>query len=259
MTEHTGSLLQAEEPPAWRTPQQSGHSAFLLICDHAGSRIPRVLGTLGLPVAERHRHIAWDIGAAGLTTLLAARLDAWAILQTYSRLVIDCNRAPGSPTSIVALSERTKIPGNEALSDVDARRRAQEIFWPYHERIGQELDLRARQSRSPILVSVHSFTPTYLEIVRPWHVGVLYREPRFARLVMQGLRSESGIVVGDNEPYALSDSSDYSVPMHAERRGIAHVEIEVRQDLIADESGQVAWADRLEGVLRSAEKSLNRQ
>jgi len=217
-----------------------------------------VLGTLGLPVAERQRHIAWDIGAAGLTTLLAERLDAWAILQTYSRLVIDCNRAPESPTSIVALSERTKIPGNEALSDLDARRRAQEIFWPYHERIGRELDLRARQNRSSILVSMHSFTPTYLEVARPWHVGVLYREPRFARLVMQGLQAESGIVVGDNEPYALSDSSDFTVPIHAERRGIAHVEIEVRQDLIADESGQTEWADRLAAVLRSAEISLNR-
>jgi len=230
----------------------------MLTCDHAGCRIPRVLGTLGLPVAERHRHIAWDVGAGGLTTLLAERLDAWAILQTYSRLVIDCNRAPESPTSIVALSERTKIPGNEALSDLDARRRAQEIFWPYHERIGRELDLRARQNRSSILVSMHSFTPTYLEVARPWHVGVLYREPRFARLVMQGLQAESGIVVGDNEPYALSDSSDFTVPIHAERRGIAHVEIEVRQDLIADESGQTEWADRLAAVLRSAEISLNR-
>jgi len=251
-------LLQADEPPVWRTPRQLGHSAFMLTCDHAGCRIPRVLGTLGLPVAERHRHIAWDVGAGGLTTLLAERLDAWAILQTYSRLVIDCNRAPESPTSIVALSERTKIPGNEALSDLDARRRAQEIFWPYHERIGRELDLRARQNRSSILVSMHSFTPTYLEVARPWHVGVLYREPRFARLVMQGLQAESGIVVGDNEPYALSDSSDFTVPIHAERRGIAHVEIEVRQDLIADESGQTEWADRLAAVLRSAEISLNR-
>ena len=257
MTEHPGSLLQADEPPAWRTLKQSGHSAFVLTCDHAGYRIPRVLGTLGLPVAEWHRHIAWDIGAAGLTALLAERLDAWAILQTYSRLVIDCNRAPGSPTSIVALSERTKIPGNEALSDVDARRRAQAVFWPYQERIGQELDLRARQNRSVILVSVHSFTPTYLGVARPWHVGVLYRKPSFARLVMQGLQAESGIVVGDNEPYALNDSSDYTVPVHGERRGIAHVEIEVRQDLIADESGQAAWADRLAAVLRSAEKSLN--
>jgi predicted N-formylglutamate amidohydrolase len=258
VTEHTGSLLQADEPPAWRTLKQSGHSAFVLTCDHAGCRIPRVLGTLGLPVAERQRHIAWDIGAAGLTALLAEQLDAWAILQTYSRLVIDCNRAPGSPTSIVALSERTKIPGNEALSDVDARRRAQAIFWPYHERIGQELDLRARQNRFPILVSMHSFTPKYLEVVRPWHVGVLYRKPWFARLVMQGLQAETGIVVGDNEPYALSDSSDYTVPVHAERRGIAHVEIEVRQDLIADESGQAAWADRLAAALRAAENLLDR-
>jgi predicted N-formylglutamate amidohydrolase len=258
VAEQADSLLQADEPAVWRTLRQSGHSAFVLVCDHAGCRIPRVLGTLGLPVAERQRHIAWDIGAAGLTTLLAERLDAWAILQTYSRLVIDCNRAPGSPTSIAALSERTRIPGNEALSDLDARRRAQAIFWPYHERISQELDLRAALNRPSILVSMHSFTPTYLEVARPWHIGVLYRQPRFARLVMQALQAESGIVVGDNEPYALSDSSDFSVPTHAERRGIAHVEIEVRQDLIADESGQAAWADRLAVVFQSAEILLNR-
>jgi predicted N-formylglutamate amidohydrolase len=196
------------------------------------------------------RHIAWDIGAAAIATRLAAALDAFTVLQTYSRLVIDCNRRPGIPASIVRISEATRIPGNETVTVEDAAAREREIFRPYHDRIRTELDARQRQGRPSILISVHSFTPTFHGTARPWHAGVLYnRDPRLAVELLRHLRAESGLVVGDNEPYAAGDLTDYTIPEHGEKRGLLHVGIELRQDLVAAEPGQSEWAERLARVL----------
>jgi predicted N-formylglutamate amidohydrolase len=212
--------------------------------------MPRKLGFLGVHAEDMLRHIAWDIGAAGVAIKLAAALDAFAILQTYSRLVIDCNRRPGIPTSIVRISEATRIPGNEAVTIEDAVAREREIFRPYHDRIRTELDARQAQRRRTILISVHSFTPTFHGTPRPWHAGVLYnKDPRFAAELLRHLRAEPGLVVGDNEPYAVGDTTDYTIPEHGERRGIFHVGIELRQDLIATENGQAEWTQRLARVL----------
>jgi predicted N-formylglutamate amidohydrolase len=249
----TDSLLFPDEPPACITLGTPNGLPFLLVCDHAANCIPRRLGTLGLSHAERQRHIAWDIGAAGVIRHMAARLGVFAILQSYSRLVIDCNRDPRVPTSIAAMSEDTPIPGNQNLSQAEREQRIAEIYRPYHDRIAAELD-RRRTARIPtLLVAIHSFTPVYRRIARPWHVGMLYnRDNRLALAMMELLRAEGGLVVGDNQPYAVSDESDYTIPVHAEKRSLPYGEIEIRQDLIADDAGQAEWAERLSRLLTIA-------
>ena len=246
-------ILAPDEPNPVLVSNADGTSPFFIACDHAGRIVPRSLGTLGLPVHEYDRHIAYDIGAWGVSLLLSEALNAPAIGQLYSRLVIDCNRAPGVPTSIVEVTELTPIPGNVGLSPADRDARAREIFWPYQNRI-QAL-LNARASRPTVLIAMHSFTPSFKDASRPWHAGVLFnRDDRFARIVLELLRREPGLVVGENEPYAVSDLTDYTVPVHAEKRGLPHVELEIRQDLISDESGQRQWAEIFTRLLPEARR-----
>jgi len=235
----------------------AGRSAFLLTSDHYGRLIPASLGDLGLPESELARHIAWDVGIAGVAERLADMLDAHLIAQRYSRLVIDCNRPPRVASSIPRLSEATTIPGNEGLTREDAEMRRREIFDPYHRRIDQVIDRRARDKRPTVLVSLHSFTPVYAGVARPWHIGTLYhRDKTLPPLLLRALRAEGDLVVGDNEPYAVSDETDYTIPVHGEARGLANTGIEIRQDLIADESGQQQWAERLARFLGEIEAKL---
>ena len=247
------ALLLPDEPAPVRVLREDGQSDLLLTADHAGRAIPRSLGRLGLPESELERHIAYDIGIAGVTERLSATLDATAVLQTYSRLVIDCNRDPSVPSSIPESSEATDIPGNQALSNAARTARRQDIFEPYHARIWSLLDARQAAGRRTVFVAMHSFTPVFKGESRAMQVGVLYnRDVRLASIMLELLRAESDLVVGDNAPYAVSDVTDYGVPVHAERRGLAHVEIEIRQDLIADEAGQAAWAARFARLLPAA-------
>lgn len=240
------SLLAPGEPSAFSVECVDGVSPFLLICDHAGRRIPRALGDLGVPASELQRHIAWDIGALGVALHLSSLLDACLIAQTYSRLVIDCNRPLDVPGSIVVRSERTEVPGNRDLSSNEVAARVRDIFAPYHARIQAELDRRLAERRRTILVSVHSFTPEFMNIVRPWHVGMLYhRDARVARALLAMIRAEAEWVVGDNEPYAVSDMTDYAIPVYGERRGLPHIGLEIRQDLIEDTQGRATWAARI--------------
>jgi predicted N-formylglutamate amidohydrolase len=246
-------LLSPDEEAPFEVERADGHSPFLIICDHAGRRIPRSLGRLGLPEDELLRHIAWDLGAAGVARRLGAALGAYTICQRYSRLVIDCNRPLDAPDSIVRQSERTVIPGNQTVGADAARQRAQEIFQPYHDEIRRALDARAAEGRDTALVAMHSFTPVFLDRARSWHAGVLYnRDARLAGPLLRALRDEQDLVVGDNEPYAAGDLTDYSIVHHGERRGLVHVELEIRQDLIADAAGQDAWAERLARLLPTA-------
>ena len=251
------SLLSADEPPAFRLEREQAPSAWFIVCDHAGALIPRRLGSLGLCAADLERHIAWDIGAAQVAERLAERLNACLIMQTYSRLVIDCNRPIGSAGSIVALSESTRIPGNEGLRAADALLREREVFRPYHDRIRELLDARERRAQPTRLVSIHSFTPVFLGQARPWHAAVLYnRDARLARALLQALRRDEALLIGENQPYAVSDATDYAIPEYGEKRGITHVEMEIRQDLIAEERGQQAWAERLAEGLTEACASI---
>lgn len=225
---------------------------FVLVSDHAGQAIPPSLDGLGLSAGERARHIGWDIGIDGVGRRLADALPAVLIEQVYSRLVIDCNRAPGHPTSIVGHSDGTPVPRNQQLSAEDVAWREQAILHPYHHRITQELDARLACGRPVVVVALHSFTPVMRGVARPWHVGLLHNhDPRMAHIMIDLLRAE-GLVVGDNEPYALTDTSDYTIPRHGEQRALPHVEIEIRQDLIAHSGGQAEWAARLASLLPRA-------
>jgi predicted N-formylglutamate amidohydrolase len=250
-------LLAPDEPSPVIEVKGREDSSFVIVVDHASSRIPRSLGTLGLAETELQRHIAWDIGALDVALGVASALGAALIAQSYSRLVIDCNRDPSVPTSIPVLSEHTNIPGNVDLSEADRHTRRRDIFEPYHERIRSVLVARHAAAQPTILVAQHTMTDIFKAVARPMHAAVLYnRDPRFARLVRDALRREPGLVVADNEPYFVSDATDYTIPEHGERRGIAHVEIEVRQDLVRDRNGQEGWARRIATALRAAEQAF---
>ena len=250
-------LLGADDPPPFDISGRDAPSPFVIICDHASRRLPRALDSLGLSSGALATHIAWDIGALGVARALAAALDAFVAWQRYSRLVIDCNRPLSSADSIVRRSERTDIPGNSNLTAADAAARAEEIFRPYHAEIRNHLDARRAARRHAILVSVHSFTPVFLDVARPWHCGVLFnRDARLAEPLLRLLRDEPGLVVGCNEPYAASDLTDFSLVHHGESRGIPCVEIEIRQDLIGDPAAQNAWGQRLARLLPAAAQPL---
>ncbi|MGQ0502053.1 MAG: N-formylglutamate amidohydrolase [Panacagrimonas sp.] len=250
-------LLAADEPAPFQVERESGRSPFFFNCDHAGTRIPRALNSLGLPDAQIQRHIGWDIGIAAVARQLSELLDATLILQPYSRLVIDCNRPPQAPDSIAAVSDGTAIPGNQALTSNDCARRREAIFHTYHAAIRRLLDARLARGQPTLLIALHSFTPELAGVARPWHAGLLYKhDDRLARALGEGLRAEPELVVGDNEPYALDDAFDFSVPEHGERRGLPHLELEIRQDLIADAPGQAQWAQRLARILRSVPARL---
>ncbi|MFT8471694.1 N-formylglutamate amidohydrolase [Acetobacter persici] len=225
---------------------------FVLVSDHAGRAVPPELGDLGVSAEERARHIGWDIGIDGVGRHLAARLPAVLIEQVYSRLVIDCNRAPGHPTSIVTVSDGTPVPANKGLTPEQIAARHDAILHPYHARITQELDARVQAGRPTVVVALHSFTPEMRGFKRPWHAGILHNhDSRLAHIMLDLLRRE-GLTVGDNEPYALTDTSDYTIPLHGEKRQLPHLEIEIRQDLIAEEAGQKEWAARLARLLPEA-------
>ena len=248
-----GRLLEPDEPNPVTLENESGDSVFFLTCEHAGRAFPRRLGGLGLPEAETLRHIAWDIGIGAVGRELSLLLNAAVILQTYSRLVIDCNRDPKVPSSIPEISEATEIPGNRSLDEAERAARVDAIFRPYHDAIAAALDRRAAADRASVLVALHSFTPVFKGVSRPWHVAVLFnRDPRLAHALAELLRADGSLMVGENEPYRVSDLTDYTVPVHGERRGLPHVEIEIRQDLITDPSGQREWAERLARLLPAA-------
>jgi predicted N-formylglutamate amidohydrolase len=241
-------LLAEDEPPPFRTENCGGGSRFLLTADHAGRLIPRSMGTLGLDERELTRHIAWDIGIAGVTTSLAGKLGAVAVLQNYSRLVIDCNRQPAVTSAFPEISEATAIPENMNLSLADKVLRREALFDPYHREIAAHV--AARRDQRLIYVAMHSFTPIYLGVKRAMDVAVLYnRAPRLSQALADLLRLEGDIVVAENEPYRVTDETDYGVPVHAEGNGLDYVEIEIRQDLIETSTGQEAWAARLARLL----------
>jgi len=251
-------LLAADEPPAFLEIPSQGQSAFIVVADHAGARIPRRLGNLGLPAAELERHIAWDIGALGVARRVAAAIDAPLVAQNYSRLVIDCNRDPQVETSIPHISETSEIPGNVNLNSAEIAARRAEIFDPYHRRIRELIDERMAKKMPTILVAQHTMTDVYKGERRNMHAAILYnRDRRFAGIMLDMLRREADLIIADNEPYFVSDETDYTIPHHAEARSLPYVEIEIRQDLVSDDAGQAEWAARIARALKDAEREFS--
>ena len=240
-----GALLGPDDPPAFEVFNPEGAAPVVFLCDHASNRVPGALDNLGLSPAELERHIAWDIGAAAITHRLAAHFDAPAVLAGYSRLVIDCNRRLEDTQSILSRSDGTAIPGNRNLTGEDAAARAEACFEPYHRACTAVLDgMEARGGEVPPVVMMHSFTPVMNGALRPWHAGVLWDgdDGRMALPLLHALRARNGLRVGDNEPYSGTSPHGYTMPTHAARHGRANVQIEVRQDLVADEPGIERWS-----------------
>ena len=258
---HAGdrSLLGPGDPPPFEIVNPEGAARVVFLCDHASNRVPRALDGLGLPPAELERHIAWDIGAGAITRRLAERFDAPAVLAGYSRLVIDCNRVLEDEQSILAASDGTAVPGNRGLTRRDAAGRAEACFRPYHRACAAVIEaVEARGAAAPV-VMLHTFTPAMDGALRPWHAGVLWHEDgRMALPLLRTLRSRDGLRIGDNEPYSGASPHGYTMPTHAARHGRANVQIEVRQDLVADEAGIERWSDLLADALGEvfAEPSL---
>ena len=257
------SLLGPDDPPPVEVLHPERRAPLLVICDHASRAIPRALGRLGLDDAVLMRHIGWDIGAAQVVRRLAELLDAPAVLCGYSRLVIDCNRGLGDPTSIPEVSDGVAVPGNVGLTPAARVARVEGIFRPYHAAIAAQLAAFAGRGVVPVLFSVHSFTPVMNGVARPWHVGVLWdKDPRVpVPLITELAAADPRRVVGDNEPYSEREApAGYSVRTHAVPAGLPHTGVEIRQDLIDTAAGAAAWAEALAAALKPvlARPGLNR-
>jgi predicted N-formylglutamate amidohydrolase len=233
--------------------RQSGSGSFVFLCDHASNFVPAELRDLGLPAKELARHIAWDIGAAGVTTLLSEIFDAPAILSCVSRLVIDCNRHIDAADLIPEISDGTVVPGNRQLSHGEKAGRVGRWFQPYHDAVESVLHEREAHGAKTIVVSIHSMTPSLAGIVRPWQIALSSdRDRSLVDPLLAALRQSGDITVGDNQPYDLDPAVDYTTPFHAIRRGLPHLQVEFRQDEVADAAGRQCWAQRFSVALTAA-------
>jgi predicted N-formylglutamate amidohydrolase len=224
-------------------------AGLVVLCDHASNALPPEYGDLGLPAGEFQRHIAYDIGAAALARRVAAALGVPAVLSRFSRLLIDPNRGEDDPTLIMRLSDGAVVPGNARVDAAERQRRLERYYVPYHTAVTRVLDAALATGRAPAILSVHSFTPAWKGRPRPWHAGILWDlDPRFAAPLIAALRADGSLVVGDNEPYVGALKGD-TLHRHGSLRGFAHALIEVRQDLIADDTGTGEWAARLAPIL----------
>lgn len=238
--------------PAFEIIDGDRSRSLVLVADHARNAMPSEYGTLGLPESELQRHIGYDIGTENLTRHLASLLNAPAVLCSFSRLLIDPNRGEDDPTLIRQIYDGTIVPGNYPLSDNERQFRLQNFYQPYHDAVASMIASVTEQSgKPPLIVSIHSFTPTFQGRERPWHVGLLWdKDDRAKNPLFEMLSAQADLVVGDNEPYdgALRGDTLYK---HATKNGLAHVLIEVRQDLVRDAAGQHGWADRLAPILET--------
>ena len=250
------SAATAEQPVA-AVDNPQGRSPILLICEHASNRLPRRYGTLGLNASELESHIAWDPGALGVAQELSRLLDAPLIHATVSRLVLDLNREPSAPDSIWTLSERTTIPGNLDLDATERATRVREVYEAFHGAVDAFANARQAAGQLGAVVSIHSFTPVYRDVERPWQIGLIFdRDERYARSLEAGLKQDPALIVGMNEPYSPADRVFHTLERHAERRGLPPLMIEIRNDLNRTQDGQASWAHRLAPLLREGARTL---
>ncbi|HEX3846289.1 MAG TPA: N-formylglutamate amidohydrolase [Steroidobacteraceae bacterium] len=247
--EPDGVLLAPDEPPPFMQQPGSAREWFL-VCDHAANRVPRALGSLGLTRAQLETHIAWDIGALEVARHLAMRLDAPLFATRYSRLVVDCNRYPAAADAMPAVSDHLRIPGNRALTEEGRRQRVRALFAPYHRAIDAALCEADRRGETPLFLSIHSCTDVMNGQRRPWEIGVGWRrDDRAAAPVIESLRARGDVIVGDNQPYGVDIGDDFTTPEHAMTRGLPHLQVEFRQDLLSTVEDARRWADVLHEAL----------
>jgi len=258
----TFRLIGPGDPPPYSTYNDHARSPVLLVADHASPFFPSALNQLGLADWVIERHVAWDIGVDKLARFLADELDAQAVLAGFSRLIIDPNRNPADAAAIPEVSDGISIPGNIDLDPQQRALRVQSFFAPYHDQITQRLNQFAAQGIVPAMIAVHTCSPVFDRVVRPWHVGIMWdKDPRIPVPVIRMLEQMDGVCVGDNEPYSGRHPHDFTIDYHAEPAGLPHVGIEVRQDLVAEEDGARKWAGILATALRDvlADENLYRR
>src|SRR5262245_11718737 len=248
------SGIGAEEHGSYRILPGRSDRGLVILCDHAGNDLPEAYGTLGLPAEQLKRHIAYDIGVAPIVRALSAALAAPAVMTRYSRLLIDPNRGHDDPTLIMRLSDGAVVPGNRRLDAAEREKRVRLYYEPYHRAIDAVIDRCLREGPPPVLLSIHSFTESWKEFSRPWHVGVLWGDDdRLAMPLLDGFYAEGDLIVGENEPYVGQHVGD-CLWQHGAQRGLANAIVEIRQDLIRDAAGQAAWRRR---ICRIMEKVLS--
>ncbi len=248
-------LLGPDDPPPFAVVNPDGAAPALLVCDHASNRVPAALDHLGLNAEQLSLHVGWDIGAGRVTELLAEFLDAPAVLAGYSRLVMDMNRYPDTPDSVLEVSDGIEVPGNQGLSHADKELRRQHLFEPYHEEIRRQLRRFRERAVVPALISIHSFTPALMVtgVPRPWHLGVLYDiDERLAHRLLPEIKKIDGVAAGDNLPYSGRHPHDFTVDEHGEMLGLPCIGIELRQDLLGNEPDIHRWARSLGLALKAA-------
>ena len=237
--------IAGKEDDSYSVVPGRSDSGVIILCDHAGNALPAEYGTLGLPPAQLQRHIAYDIGVAPIVRTLAAALGAPAVMTHYSRLLIDPTRGRDDPTLIMRLSDGAVIPGNRKLDNAERDKRQRLYYEPYHRAIAGVIDRCLESGVPPMLLSVHSFTESWKDVSRPWHVGILWdQDPRLAKPLLDSFFAEGDLIVGENEPYAGQLEGD-CLWQHGAQRGLANAIVEIRQDLIRDAAGQAAWSERL--------------
>lgn len=242
---HTNGTLDSV-----RVTNRAGKGAYVLTCDHASNFMPPEFGTLGLAPSELDRHIAWDPGALSVAQKMAAALDATLIETRISRLVLDCNRALDAPGLVPLVSETTVIPGNDGLSEQDRQARIVRCWQPFHDAIGSVIEERLGRGQETRLVSIHSFTPVYKGVDRPWQIGVIHDDDtRLALPLIGALNGVVGLNVGANQPYSPADGVYFTLEHHARSRNLPCAMIEIRNDEVADEAGCRRWAELLATLL----------
>jgi len=238
MTSEALPLLDPSDPPPFRVLNAQSSAPALIVADHAGRAVPKSLHALGLAEEVFDLHVAWDIGSPTVAAVVAERLDATAVLASYSRLVVDLNRRLEDPTCFAERSDGVVVPANAALGAEARTQRGKAIYWPYHEAVSQHIAAARARGLAPAVISIHSCTPVLENVARPWHFGVMWnRDGRIAQPLIARLRAVPGLCVGDNQPYSGRHPHSFTLNHHAESAGLPHVAIEVRQDLVMDETG----------------------
>lgn len=238
-----------------RVTNPAGKSRYLIVCEHASNWLPASLGTLGLPAADLERHIAWDPGALPVAVRLAEILDATLVESRVSRLAIDCNRPVDAPDLIAETSETTRIPGNAGLGAAEREARIALSHRPFHDALAGVIEDRLARGHETWIVTIHSFTPLYKSVSRPWHIGIIHDEDeRLAAPLLAGLRGIAGITVGANQPYSPADRVYYTLERHARPRELPCAMVEIRNDEIVDAASQDVWAQRLATILSGIEE-----
>lgn len=250
------SLLSAEEPGPFRTLYPLAEKPILLVCDHASDRFPKSLGDMGLDPFARRCHLAVDIGAGALTESLAESLGVTAVLQNYSRLVIDCNRQLMDPGAFLEYGDGILVPGNRNLHQADKDLRADALYWPYHRAIDEQVKRLHSLGPAPAFVAIHSFSPVLNGESRAWQIGVLWdKDERLRHLFLEGFR-EAGYYVGDNVPYSGKAPQDFTIDHHAEEINLPHVGIEIRQDMLRNKKGIAQIAGVMHKIIKSIPERL---